>query len=212
MDQIVGGITNFILSVIDTGGYAGIFVLMALEGSFFPLPSEIILPFSGYLVAQERFSLWMVALVGALGNIAGTLFSYSVARYLGLPFLYKYGKYMFVTRHDIDQAWRVFQKYGIPIIFFSRLIPGLRGFIPIPAGVARMRVLPFILYVFVGSFLYSAVLTYLGVVVGENWDTMSAYFKQVDILVLIAATLFITWWVRRHIRLIRQERHMQNHE
>jgi len=137
IDVVVGSVTSFIITVIDTAGYPGIFLLMAIEGSFIVLPSEIILPFAGFLASEGRFSIIGIAFVGALGNIAGTLFSYSVARYVGLPFLYRFGKYVLVTRHDIDLAQRLFTKYGVAILFASRLIPGIRGFIPIPAGIAK---------------------------------------------------------------------------
>jgi len=158
MDFIFEFISHTIISLIETGGYAGIAFLMALEGSFVPVPSEIILPFSGYLVAQGKLSLLTVALVGAVGNIIGTLITYFIARYAGLPFFYRYGKYVMITSHDIDSARRLFERRGVHIIFISRLIPGIRGFVPIAAGVAKMPLVPFAIYVFVGSFLYSHLL------------------------------------------------------
>ena len=199
MEFILEWVSSTIINIIDSTGYAGIFILMVLEGSFIPIPSEIILPFSGYLVFEGRFSLLMVAFVGALGNIVGTLFSYSISRYIGLSFIHKYGKYVFVTRRDIDLSQRLFEKYGAPIIFVTRLIPGIRGFVAIPAGVARMRVLPFIVYVFTGSFIYSLFLTYIGVVAGENWDILEPYFKKFDWVLVVLLALGATWWIWRHI-------------
>jgi len=210
MESIIATATGIVLQIIDSAGYAGIFVLMALEGSFLPVPSEIILTFSGYLVSQGRFSLFLVALIGALGNVAGTLITYTVGRYLGLPFLYRYGKYALVTRDEIDRASRLFERYGIAIIFVSRLVPGVRGYIPIGAGVARMNIVPFITTVFIGSFLYSLVLTYIGVILGENWDIVGAYFRQFDSVIILAVLLVGGWWLARRIRALRQEHNQQS--
>ncbi|MDX1535221.1 MAG: DedA family protein [Candidatus Spechtbacterales bacterium] len=193
-------LSSKVILVIESTGYAGVFVLMALEGSFIPVPSEIILPFSGFLVFKGEFSLFAVALVGALGNIAGTVFTYSVSRFFGASFLYKYGKYFLVSHRDIDMANKLFKDHGVKIIFISRLIPGIRGFIPIPAGIAKMKFIPFVLYVFTGSFIYSLVLTYVGVWGGENWDWLSPYFKQFDWVLLVLMLWAATWWVRRHFR------------
>lgn len=205
MTELIASVTLWIIELIDGAGYAGIFLLMALEGSFFPVPSEIILPFSGYLVSQGRFSLWMVALIGALGNIAGTLFTYFVARYLGLPFLYRYGKFVLVTKKDIEQATELFRRFGTPILFVSRLLPGIRGFVPIPAGISKMKLIPFVAYVFVGSFLWSLFLTYIGVIVGENWEEIGKPIQDFSIILLSAAGVLILWWVIHRIYALRKE-------
>lgn len=194
-----------IIAVIESSGYVGVFVLMALEGSFIPVPSEIILPFSGFLVYKGEFTLFMVAFVAALGNIAGTVFTYFIARNYGSSFLYRYCKYFFVTRRDIEIANELFLKHGVKIIFISRLIPGIRGFIPIPAGIARMKFLPFVTYVFTGSFIYSLALTYIGVWGGENWDWLSPYFKKFEWVLLVLLLGAVVWWVRRHIKLKKEE-------
>jgi membrane protein DedA with SNARE-associated domain len=198
-------LTHVIIAIINSSGYAGIFVLMALEGSFVPLPSEIILPFSGYLASQGQFSVWGIALVGALGNIVGTLFTYGIARYVGLPFLYKYGKYVLVTHHDIQLAERLFLKYGVPIIFLSRLAPGIRGFLPIPAGVAKMKVAPFVVYVFIGSFLWSLFLTYIGVIIGENWEVFGTYAHEAGTVLVFLMFIGIGWWLRRQFTQLKKE-------
>ena len=210
MTAIVHEITSLIITIVDTAGYPGIFFLMALEGSFIPVPSEIILPFSGYLASEGRFSIWAIAFVGALGNIVGTLFTYMVARYLGLPFLYKYGKYVLVTRRDIEHAHRLFQNYGVPIIFLTRLVPGIRGFLPIPAGIARMNIPLFAAYVFIGSFLWSLLLTYIGVVVGKNWEVFSGYVHEVGTAAVILMIAVAFWWFRRQYMQLRKENSKQN--
>lgn len=198
ISSLIAWLSIKIITVIESAGYAGVFILMALEGSFVPVPSEIILPFSGFLVTQGVFTLFMVAFMGALGNIAGSLFTYFVSRRYGVSFLYKYGKYFLVSRHDIDMANRLFEKHGVRIIFISRLIPGIRGFVPIPAGIARMKLMPFVTYVFTGSFLYSLALTYAGVWGGENWDWLAPYFRRFDWVLVLILIAGLAWWVRRH--------------
>ena len=205
MEFVINGVTSFILQVIESAGYPGILFLMALEGSFIPLPSEIILPFSGFLASEGRFSLWMIALVGAVGNIVGTLFSYTIARYLGLPFLYKYGKYVLVTREDIDRAHALFIRFGTLFIFISRLLPGIRGFIPIPAGIAKMNLIPFVTYVFLGSLFYSFALAYVGFLLGEHWNVVGPYLQRISGALLIVAAGAIAWWVWYRIRVIKRE-------
>lgn len=210
ISSILGSVGAWIISVIETSGYLGIGFLMALEGSFIPVPSEIILPFSGYLVHLGKFSLIAVAFWGAVGNIIGTTFTYIISRYVGIGFLYKYGKYFLVTKKDIEDASRLFEKHGVKIIFISRLIPGIRGFIPIPAGIAKMKFVPFAAYVFTGSFIYSLALTYLGVVAGENWEMLAPYFRKFNWIFVIFVVVGATWWIRRYIKGVRSENNGNN--
>jgi len=196
-EQLVAVLSSFVLNTIESWGYFGIFILMTLEGSFVPIPSEVIMPFSGYLASQGVFSIWNIALIGALGNIVGTIFTYLVARYLGLPFLYKYGKFVLVRQSDIDMAHRLFERHGILIIFISRLLPGIRGFVPIPAGIAKMRLLPFVFYVFVGSYIWSLFLAYIGYFAGENWDFLGPYFHRFDVVAFLIVLAFVGWIIYR---------------
>ena len=200
MEFILEWLSSIIISVIGESGYLGIAALMFLEGSFLPVPSEIILPFSGYLVFQGKFNIFIVAFIGAVANIFGTLVTYSISRYLGLPFLYKYGRYMLISRKDIDGAHRLFEKYGTMILFASRLLPGVRGYVPIPAGIAKMDVIKFIIYVFSGSFIWSYVLTYAGVIAGENWDILAPYFRKFDWAIVLGVIILGGWWIWRHIK------------
>lgn len=203
-------VISWVIGIIEQGGYAGIFILMVLEGSFLPVPSEIILTFSGYLVSQGKFSLLLVAVMGALGNVAGTLITYAAGRYLGLPFLYRYGKYILITRGDIDKAHMLFEKHGISIIFVSRLMPGARGYIPIGAGIARMKIIPFVCTVLVGSFLYSLALTYIGMILGEHWETVGPYLEKSASVLFAVGAAGLVWWIWRRIQAIRKESYEQN--
>lgn len=200
--------TLLIIRIIEETGYGGIFLLMALEGSFLPIPSEIILPFSGYLVAQGKFSLWLVALMGALGNIVGTLGTYALARHGGLPLLHRYGKYVLVTRHDINAAQRLFAKHGARIIFVTRLFPGIRGFLPIPAGIAKMPLVPFVAYVFVGSFVWSLFLAYAGVLVGEHWERFARYAHEAGTVLVGVMLVGVAWWLKRQYTYLRKEKNL----
>ena len=149
---ILSHLSEFIISTISTLGYPGILLLMAIESACIPLPSEIILPFSGYLVWTGRFNVWGVALMGALGCNVGSLFAYYTGVYGGRSFLMKYGKYVLVSRRDMEMADRWFANYGQWTVFFGRLLPVIRTFIAFPAGVARMDFWKFNLYTFLGSF------------------------------------------------------------
>ncbi len=137
---------SFIVNIISSLGYFGITILMALESACIPIPSEIIMPFSGFLVFAEKFSLWSVVLWGTIGNLIGSIIAYFVGYYGGRPLVEKYGKYILISHHELALADSWFQKYGGLSVFFSRLLPVVRTFISLPAGIARMPFLKFCLY------------------------------------------------------------------
>src|SRR3989475_10075553 len=144
--RIIETLSVIIVATISRLGYAGIVLLMAIESACIPLPSEIIMPFSGYLVSTGRFNLWAVGVAGAFGCVVGSLVAYWVGMYGGRPLIEKYGRYVLISRHDLDLADRWFARYGEAIIFTSRLLPVIRTFIAFPAGVARMNLTRFVLY------------------------------------------------------------------
>src|ERR1700675_3224663 len=149
--RIIELLSVFIVATISRLGYAGIVLLMAIESACIPLPSEIIMPFSGYLVYTGRFNLWAVGVAGAFGCVLGSLVAYWVGMYGGRPLIEKYGKYVLISHHDLDLADRWFARFGEIIVFGSRLLPVIRTFIAFPAGVARMNLKRFIVYTFLGS-------------------------------------------------------------
>src|SRR3972149_11822337 len=163
---ILSAIANWIMSVISSLGYWGVVLLMAIESANIPLPSEIIMPFSGFLVAKGVFNLYLTALAGAVGCAIGSVFSYWLGAWGGRPLVEKYGKYILISHHALDLADRWFFRYGEATVFFSRLLPIIRTFIAFPAGVARMDMKRFLLYTFAGSFPWCLGLAYLGVVLG----------------------------------------------
>lgn len=197
---IIAWLSSLVINTISTTGYFGVFILMALESACIPIPSEVILPFSGFLVWEGRFVLWQVVLWGALGNLFGSIVAYAVGYFGGRRAIEKYGKYILISGHDLDLADNWFKKYGQATVFFSRLLPVVRTFISLPAGIARMDFKKFCFYTFAGCLPWSWLLAYFGVVMGENWEGLKVYFHKFDLIIGVIIILGIVWWVRRHLR------------
>lgn len=189
--------SNFVISFILAFKYLGIFVLMALESANIPIPSEIIMPFAGYLVFQGKLSFWIVVIIGALGNLFGSVVSYLAGSYLGRPFILKYGKYILIPEREFLIAERWFKNYGKSIIFLGRILPVVRTFISLPAGVAKMDFAEFSVFTLIGCVIWSAILTYTGVLLGPNWGSIISFFNRLDILVIAAIVVFIIWYASK---------------
>jgi membrane protein DedA with SNARE-associated domain len=206
--KIIAALTVFVVGTISTLGYGGIVLLMAIESACIPLPSEIIMPFSGYLVYTGRFNIWLVSIAGAFGCVVGSLVAYWVGMYGGRPLIEKYGKFVLVSKHDLDLADRWFDRFGEIIVFVSRLLPAIRTFIAFPAGVARMNLKKFIIYTFAGSFPWCLGLAYVGQKLGERWETdprLKTLFHRFDFVIGIVIVLAATWWIWRHLRHAKRE-------
>jgi membrane protein DedA with SNARE-associated domain len=206
--RIIEFLSWLIVLTISTLGYSGIVLLMAIESACIPLPSEIIMPFSGYLVSTGQMNLWLVGFAGAVGCVLGSLVAYWVGSKGGRPLIEKYGRYVLVSSHDLDLADRWFSNYGEIIVFVSRLLPALRTFIAFPAGVARMNLKRFVIYTFAGSLPWCLGLAYIGQKLGEKWnkdDTLKTWFHRFDFLIGIAAVLLVGWWIWRHVRHLRKQ-------
>jgi len=188
-------LARFIISVISSTGYVGIVLLMAIESACIPLPSEVIMPFSGYLVSVGRFQLAWVAVAGALGCNLGSFVAYYVGSLGGRPLVEKYGRYVLLTRHDLAMADRFFARYGDWAVFIARLLPVVRTFIALPAGIARMNVARFHLYTFLGSLPWCWVLAYAGLKLGERWTTLREYFHRFDTVIGILIVLGAAWFI-----------------
>ena len=173
-------------------------VLMALESACIPIPSEIIMPFSGFLVWEGRFVFWPVVVWGAVGNLIGSVIAYAVGFFGGRRVVEKYGKYVLISSRDLELADNWFKKYGQAAVFFSRLLPVIRTFISLPAGIARMDFKKFCFYTLLGSLPWSFFLTYAGLVMGENWEELKVYFHKFDLVIGILIVLGIIWWLKRH--------------
>lgn len=196
-------ISSLVINIISGSGYLGITFLMALESALVPIPSEIIMPFSGFLVFEGRFSLWPVVLSGTIGNLIGSIIAYFFGFYGGRPLIEKYGKYILLSKDDLELSERWFAKYGSWSVFFSRMLPVVRTFIALPAGIARMSFWRFCLYTFLGSLPWSFVLTYAGIVMGENWSGLEVYFRKFDWAIGIVIVLTLGWFIYK--KLLRKE-------
>lgn len=199
--QILTWLSEFIITTIDSMGYPGVVILMAFESAGFPLPSEVIMPFSGYLALTGRFTLVGAALAGGLGCLLGSLGAYWVSAVGGRPLLERYGRYVLISRHDLAMADRWFARWGNAIVFIGRLLPIVRTYISFPAGVARVGLWRFSIYTFVGSVIWSYLLAWIGLRLGERWASIRRTFEGFEIVIALVLMAGIVWWVRRHFRL-----------
>lgn len=193
MISLVELFSETVIHLIESLGYWGIFLGMTIESACIPLPSEIIMTFAGYVVYEGKMAFWGVVLVGTLGNLVGSLIAYYVGWWGGRPLLEKYGKYIMITHNKLNLADEWFEKYGHEAVLISRMLPGLRTFISLPAGITHMNLKKFILYTVIGSLPWCFVLTYIGVLMGPNWTTIESYFHYLDILVGIGVVVFIAY-------------------
>jgi membrane protein DedA with SNARE-associated domain len=198
IEIIINTVTTFIINAISLFGYWGILVMMAIESACIPLPSEIIMPFAGFLVATGKFNLWSVTFFGALGCVVGSILAYIVGIYGGRVFIEKYGKYLFISHHDLQIADDFFNKHGSNAIFLSRLMPVIRTFISLPAGIAKMNFTKFVVYTFLGSLPWCFILAYLGKKLGDHWDSLGIYFHKLDIIIVLAVLILIIWHIKRY--------------
>lgn len=207
--RLIEILSAIIVATISTLGYSGVVLLMAIESACIPLPSEIIMPFAGYLVSTGQMNIWAVGVAGAVGCVLGSMVAYWAGSYGGRPFIEKYGRYVLVSRHDLDIADRWFATHGEIIIFASRMLPAIRTFIAFPAGVARMNVKRFIIYTFAGSLPWCLGLAYVGQKLGEKWnqdDTLKTWFHRFDFLIGIIGVIVVSWWIWRHVGHLRKEK------
>jgi len=195
VEKLIASLGLFVISVISAMGYVGVMLLMAIESACIPLPSEVIMPFSGYLVYAGQFNLWLVALAGAIGCNLGSEIAYEIGYYGGRPLVERYGSYILITQNELDWADRFFARLGDLTVLLSRMLPVVRTFIALPAGIARMPRLRFHVYTFVGSFPWCLSLAYLGMKAGENWKYLGKYFHEFDKVIGAVIMLVIIWFV-----------------
>ena len=203
IDKIV---IPFLTSLYGAVGYLGVFLAMTIESAMIPLPSELILPFAGFLVSDPaaieprthgRWDFWITVVAATLGNTAGSLIAYAIGAWGGRPFLERYGKYLLIRPHEIELAERFFDRWGAPTAFLSRLLPIVRTFISFPAGVARMPLGKFIAYSTAGAFIWSILLIYAGTVLGASWTDIRHALQPFDLAIAVAvvlAGLAFLWW------------------
>lgn len=193
-------LASFIIGTISALGYGGIVVLMALESACLPLPSEIIMPFSGYLVFTGQMTLWGVSLAGAIGCVLGSLVAYAVGAYGGRPLVAQYGRYVLISHRDLHRAERWFDRHGDITILLGRLLPVVRTFIALPAGIAGMRLGRFNGYTFIGSLIWCYGLAWIGMRLGANWNHLGGYFHRFDAVIITVLVVGAGWYVWRHLK------------
>ncbi|MDB5689179.1 MAG: DedA family protein [Sphingomonas bacterium] len=184
---ILAWLAGIIIAVISATGYVGIALLMAIESACIPLPSEIIMPFAGYLVSTGKLNIWWVATAGAIGCNIGSIAAYEAAKWGGRPFVARFGKYVLVSLEDLDRAQRFFERFGSAAVLVCRMLPVVRSFIAFPAGLARMNLVKFHVYTFVGSWPFCFALALVGRELGEAWQEdprVKALFHQLDAVIL----------------------------
>jgi membrane protein DedA with SNARE-associated domain len=201
LEHVLGIVAAWVKHCITVLGYPGVMGLMAMESACIPIPSEVIMPFSGFLVQSKVFaSLHAAALSGAFGEAIGSSIGYLAGMYGGRPFLDKYGRYLLIRKRDMDRTTRVFDKFGEPVVFIGRLLPIIRTFISFPAGVARMSFAKFLAFSVVGSVIWCYFLTYVGMVLGRNWQSVRTYFHGADKVVAVLIVLAFVFWLYHHLK------------
>lgn len=204
--KILEFLASIVIQVIGFIGYPGVFLLMTVESCGILMPSEVIMPFSGFQVASGKMSFWIIVLMGGFGNLAGSALAYWIGMKGGRPLAEKYGRYILISKHDLDIADRWFTKYGELTAFFGRLVPIVRTFISFPAGIAKMNFPKFCIYTLIGSLFWSALLGGLGVKLGENWNLIREKLHNFDMAIVAIIVLGIAWYIYRHVKILRAER------
>jgi len=197
-EKILTVVFLFIKSLIAFAGYGGIVILMGIESACIPLPSELIMPFAGYLVFQGTMNLVWVATAGAIGCNVGSLVAYEIGCYGGRPLVERYGRWILMGRRELDTADRFFARWGYLAVFVGRLLPVIRTFIALPAGIARMPRVRFHVYTFLGSWPWCFGLAWLGMKLGENWRVIGKYLHKFDAVIVVVLVVGIAWFVRSH--------------
>ena len=196
-----------IIHLISSAQYLGIFILMFLESLLIPIPSEITMPFAGFLASQGHLNIFFAIFTGAVANLTGSLIAYYIGFFLEetviLGLIKKYGKFLLLTTDDYEKSRHWFQKYGSAVVFFSRLLPGIRTFISLPAGLSEMNIWKFSFYTFLGSLIWSAALTYIGFYTGKNWKSLEPIYRKFELAIAIVIVIGILWYINHKLKIIK---------
>ena len=202
--SMLESIAQWVINVISTLGYPGIVITMAIESALIPLPSEIIMPFSGFLASEGKFDLNMVALMGAIGNVIGSLVAYAIGFYghekLVRRFIRKFGKWILISEKELDETEKLLHRFKDLVVLGSRVVPGIRTVISLPCGFAKLPLGRFIVLTFIGSLIWSYFLAWIGFVMGENWDTLGPYFHKADAVIVILIIGAIMFYIYHKIK------------
>lgn len=207
VEHIIGILAGFVISVIEATGYVGVAIRMAIESACVPLPSELIMPFAGYLVSLGKMNLFLAATAGALGCNIGSVIAYEVGKRGGRPVIERWGKYLLIGPDELDAADRFFARFGTAAVFIGRLLPVIRTFIAFPAGVARMPLIPFHLYTFAGSWPFCFFLAWVGMKLGEAWHTdprLKAALHNFDAVIGVLIVFAVSFYIWHRVKAIRK--------
>jgi membrane protein DedA with SNARE-associated domain len=193
-------IIEFITQLISSWGYAGIYITMTLESTLIPIPSEIVIPFAGFLAYMGEMNIWLIVLVSTFANLTGSIIAYEIGKYLGRGFIERYGKYVLLNMKHVELVERWFDRYGSLTVLFSRMLPVVRTVNALPAGIGKMNFPKFCLYTFIGSIPWNLALVFVGYLLKENWNILEKYSLYIDILAVFVAVAVI-FYVARRIRL-----------
>lgn len=193
-------LTGYITDLITAFGYPGIIFLMTLGSACTPLPSEVIMAFAGFAVQRGEMNFIYVGLAGTIGSLIGSILSYVVGYYGGRPLLERYGKFILISKHEIDMTHSWFERYGVETVFVTRMLPVVRAFVSLPAGIARMDFGKFVVYSFAGSLPWCFALAYAGVLLGDNWNALGHYMIYLDALTVVGIVAFIAYVVHKVTR------------
>lgn len=191
---------DYLISFLETYGYAAMFITMVLENANVPIPSEIVLGFSGYLIAQGVFEMNMTMIVATAAGVVGSILSYWMGEHGGRPLLRKYGRYIFFNEHKFEMAEKMFNKYGGAAVFFGRLLPGIRTFISFPAGIARYPMGRFIIWTLLGTIPWTILLVWLGVKLGEHWQDLIEYNHEFLVIMIVVFAIIAVFFGIRYYR------------
>jgi membrane protein DedA with SNARE-associated domain len=204
MYNMLESVAQWVIHVISTLGYPGIVLTMAIESALIPLPSEIIMPFSGFLVSTGRFDLNMVALAGALGNVIGSLIAYAIGYYghetLVRRFIRKFGKWILISEKELDETEKLLHKFKDLVVLGSRIVPGIRTVISLPCGFAKLPLGRFIVLTFIGSLVWSYFLAWIGLVLGQNWHSIGPYFHKLDAVIILAIVGSVGFYIYHKLK------------
>jgi len=200
---IIDFLAEIVIKTIELTGNWGVFGLMTLESCGIPMPSEVIMPFAGYWVALGKMNFWVIVLAGTFGNLFGSLLAYWIAWKGGRPLIEKWGKYILISKHDLDLADKWFKNYGSATVFFGRLLPVVRTYISFPAGIAEMDLKKFSVYTFLGALPWTVLFAWLGVKMGENWEKVRQTLHNFDMAIAVGVVVLIVLYIVRHIKISR---------
>lgn len=201
--NLTAAIINFISNFISTIGYPGLFFLMLLQSAGIPIPSEITMPFAGFLVFQGRFDFGLMILAATMGSVVGACIGYAIGRYGGRPLIIRYGKYVLISPHDLEITERFFTRFGSFAVLLGKLLPVLNTFVGLTGGVARQPFKKFLAFVLLGSLIWNTILGYAGLKLGPRWLVVRQSIQHLDLYILFIIFVFVICWVYRHVRHLR---------